>query len=93
MRDNAGLVKSRNISMKSIQIHQYGGPEVLRRVDMPVPAAGPGTLLVRVHHVGINFMDIHTRQGKYETSQTYPVRLPCTLGMEARARWRLSGQR
>jgi NADPH2:quinone reductase len=27
-------------------------------------------------------MDIHTRQGKYKTSRTYPVRLPCTLGME-----------
>jgi NADPH2:quinone reductase len=68
--------------MKTIQIHRYGGPEVLQRIDAPVPAAAPGTLLVRVHHAGINFMDIHTRQGKYEKSRTYPVRLPCTLGME-----------
>ncbi len=68
--------------MQSIQIHQYGGPEVLRRVDAPVPEAAPGTVLVRVHHAGINFMDIHTRQGKYAKSRTYPVRLPCTLGME-----------
>lgn len=68
--------------MKSIQIHQYGGPEVLQRIDAPVPVAAPGTLLVRVHHAGINFMDIHTRQGKYAKSRTYPVRLPCTLGME-----------
>ncbi|MBY0270034.1 MAG: quinone oxidoreductase [Burkholderiales bacterium] len=68
--------------MKTIQIHHYGGPEVLQRVDAPVPAPAPGTLLVRVHHAGINFMDIHTRQGKYEQSRTYPVRLPCTLGME-----------
>ncbi|MBX3650608.1 MAG: quinone oxidoreductase [Burkholderiales bacterium] len=68
--------------MKSIQIHQYGGPEVLQRIEAPVPAAAPGTVLVRVHHAGINFMDIHTRQGKYEKSRTYPVRLPCTLGME-----------
>ncbi len=68
--------------MKTIQIHQYGGPEVLQRIDAPVPVAAPGTLLVRVHHAGINFMDIHTRQGKYAKSRTYPVRLPCTLGME-----------
>jgi NADPH:quinone reductase len=27
-------------------------------------------------------MDIHTREGKYANSRTYPVRLPCTLGME-----------
>ena len=67
--------------MKSIQIHCYGGPEVLQRIEIPVPAAAPGTVLVRVHHAGINFMDIHTRQGKYAQSRTYPVRLPCTLGM------------
>jgi NADPH2:quinone reductase len=68
--------------MKSIQIRQYGGPEVLQRIDAPVPEAAPGMLLVRVHHAGINFMDIHTRQGKYAKSRTYPMRLPCTLGME-----------
>lgn len=68
--------------MKSIQIHRYGGPEVLQRVDAPVPAPLPGMVLVRVHHAGINFMDIHTRQGKYAQSRSYPVRLPCTLGME-----------
>ncbi len=68
--------------MKSIQIHRYGGPEVLQRLDVPVPVAAPGMLLVRMHHAGINFMDIHTRQGKYAKSRTYPVRLPCTLGME-----------
>lgn len=37
---------------------------------------------MRVGFAGINFMDIHTRQGKYRTSQTYPVRVPLTLGME-----------
>ena len=55
--------------MKSIQIHRYGGPEVLQRIDAPVPAAAPGMLLVRVHHAGINFMDIHTRQGKYLSTE------------------------
>jgi NADPH:quinone reductase-like Zn-dependent oxidoreductase len=69
--------------MRAITIEQYGGPEVLRkRTDMPMPVAGPGEVLVRVVCAGINFMDIHTRQGKYKVSRTYPVRLPCTLGME-----------
>jgi len=69
--------------MRAVVIEQYGGPEVLqRRDDMPRPAPGPGELLVHVACAGINFMDILTRQGKYANSRTYPVRLPCTLGME-----------
>jgi NADPH2:quinone reductase len=69
-------------SLKSIQIDSYGGPEVLIRRDVPVPAPGPGELLVQVSCAGINFMDVHTRQGKYARSRTYPVSIPCTLGME-----------
>ncbi|MFL9865799.1 quinone oxidoreductase [Paraburkholderia fungorum] len=68
--------------MRAIQIHEYGGPEVLRRVEIDVPKPSPGEVLVRVVTAGINFMDVHTRQGKYRDSRTYPVRLPCTLGME-----------
>ena len=73
--------------MKAITIEQYGGPEVLQWQDeVSVPEPGAGEILVRVACAGINFMDIHTRQGKYASSQTYPVRLPCTLGMEGAGR-------
>ena len=68
--------------MKAITISRYCGPEVLERREIEVPSPRPGEVLVKVFSAGINFMDIHTRQGKYETSKTYPVRLPCTLGME-----------
>ena len=68
--------------MRAIQIYEYGGPEVLRRVEIDVPKPAPGEVLVRVVAAGINFMDVHTRQGKYRDSRTYPVRIPCTLGME-----------
>jgi NADPH2:quinone reductase len=68
--------------MQAIRIEQYGGPEVLIRQDIEVPEPGHGEVLVKVKCAGINFMDIHTRQGKYKVSRTYPVRIPCTLGME-----------
>ena len=68
--------------MRAIRIEQYGGPEVLRRVDIDIPSPRRGEVLVRVACAGVNFMDIHTRQGKYRNSRTYPVRAPCTLGME-----------
>lgn len=68
--------------MRAIRIDQYGGLEMLRRVDIDVPTPGKDEVLVRVACAGVNFMDIHTRQGKYRNSRTYPVRAPCTLGME-----------
>jgi NADPH2:quinone reductase len=68
--------------MKAIQIDRYGGPEVIVRRDMPMRLPRDGEVLVRLAYSGINFMDIHTRQGKYVTSQTYPQTLPTTLGIE-----------
>lgn len=69
--------------MKGIMIENYGGPEVVQlRTDLPKPSATPGQVVVKVACAGINFMDVHTRQGKYAASVTYPVRAPCTLGME-----------
>ncbi|UFN49681.1 quinone oxidoreductase [Roseomonas sp. OT10] len=68
--------------MRAIQIDRYGGPEVLIRRDLPVPSPGPGEVLIRLACSGINFMDIHTRQGKYAGSRTYPQTLPTTLGIE-----------
>lgn len=68
--------------MRAIGISRYGDASVLERWDLPVPQPGPGEVLVKVHYAGVNFMDVHTRQGKYATSRTYRVRLPLTLGME-----------
>ena len=68
--------------MRSIQIDRYGGPEVIARRNIDIPAVKPGEVLIRISHAGINFMDIHTREGKYAASRTYTVTLPCTLGME-----------
>ena len=68
--------------MRTIQIDRYGGPDVIIRRELPVPAPGSGEVLVRLAYSGINFMDIHTRQGKYAGSRTYPQSLPTTLGIE-----------
>ena len=68
--------------MNVIQIDRYGGPEVLVRRELPVPAPGPDEILVRLCHSGINFMDVHTRQGKYARSRSYQVAVPTTLGIE-----------
>ncbi|MBJ3775329.1 quinone oxidoreductase family protein [Acuticoccus mangrovi] len=68
--------------MRAIHIETYGGIEVMRLRERPVPEPRPGEVLVRNAVSGVNFMDVHTRIGKYARSRTYPVRLPVTLGME-----------
>jgi NADPH:quinone reductase len=68
--------------VRAIRIEEYGSSDVLRDVDIEIPKPGPHEVQVRVRYAGVNFMDVHTRQGKYRTSTTYPVRIPVTLGME-----------
>ena len=64
--------------MKQLQIPRYGPPEVLRVVDAPDPAAGPGTVRIRVHAAGINFSDLLARQGLYPDAP----KPPCVVGYE-----------
>jgi NADPH:quinone reductase len=51
--------------VRAIQIEEFGGPEVLKVADVPVPEPGDGELLVKVDHAGINFADTHQRENSY----------------------------
>lgn len=53
----------RTRTMKAIQLHQHGGPEVLSYDEVPIPDPGPGEVLVRVHAAGINPPDWYARDG------------------------------
>ena len=61
----------------TIQIAQFGGPEAMRLVDLPVGEPGPGEIRIRHHAVGLNYIDVYQRTG------LYPNALPLSLGMEA----------
>ncbi len=63
--------------MKAIRVHEFGGPEVLRPEDLPLPEPGPGQIRLKVHASGVNFIDIYQRTGQYRGE------LPFTLGQEA----------
>ncbi len=52
-------------TMTAIEIRGKGGPEVLVPVEMPVPVAGPGQLLIKVAAAGVNRPDVLQRQGSY----------------------------
>ncbi len=50
-------------TMKAIRLHEYGGPEVLRYEEVPIPEPKSGEVLVRVHAVGVNPPDWYVREG------------------------------
>ena len=52
-------------TMTSIEITEPGGPEVLKPRQEPVPTAGAGEVLIRVHAAGVNRPDVIQRAGKY----------------------------
>lgn len=58
--------------MKAIQIHQYGGPEVLTLEEVPIKKPGPTEARVRLKMIGVNFIDIYFRKGIYREGATLP---------------------
>ena len=51
--------------MKTVEISDFGAPEVLRLAERPAPIAGMGELLIRVSASGINRPDVLQRTGNY----------------------------
>jgi NADPH2:quinone reductase len=62
---------------KAIRIHGYGGPEVLRWEDVPLPEPGPGEALVRHEAIGLNYIDVYFRIGLYKVPG-----FPAVIGQE-----------
>ncbi|MCV7435136.1 NADP-dependent oxidoreductase [Mycolicibacterium bacteremicum] len=49
--------------MKAVVVSEYGGPEVLREIDMDAPHAGRGQIRIRVHAATVNPADVLLRLG------------------------------
>src|ERR1700730_13228928 len=59
--------------MRAIQMTEFGGPEVLKLSELPVPAPGPEEVLIKVTRAGLNFADTHTRTNSYVQKATLPL--------------------
>ena len=74
--------------MKAIRIHAYGGPDVMRLEELPMPVPGPAQVLVRVHAASVNFLDIQKRRGELVGQAFYhgaggdEPEFPATLGSQ-----------
>jgi len=62
--------------MKAIQVPQPGGPDAMQLVEVPEPRPAAAEALVEIRAIGVNFIDVYLREGRY------PLKVP-TLGQEA----------
>lgn len=64
-------------TMSAVRINAFGGTEVLQLEHVPLPVAGPGEMLVRVHAAAVNPVDTQIRAGPSGFA-----RLPYTPGFD-----------
>jgi NADPH:quinone reductase-like Zn-dependent oxidoreductase len=69
-----------NVTMKAIQAHDYGAPEVLALEQAPRPEPDADEVLIRLKAAGVNPVDWKIRGGLYK--QFMPVNFPWTPGVE-----------
>jgi NADPH:quinone reductase-like Zn-dependent oxidoreductase len=66
--------------MRALRIHGYGGPEVMRLDEVPVPTPAAGQVLVRVRAAAVNPIDWKMRRGLL--ASIFPLSFPRTLGRD-----------
>ncbi|MFZ9784815.1 MAG: quinone oxidoreductase family protein, partial [Candidatus Nanopelagicaceae bacterium] len=64
--------------MKAIYITEFGGPEVMKYLDLPEPVPAGSQVLLDVTAIGINYADTHQTENSYLSTQ----KLPLIPGME-----------
>jgi len=62
--------------MKAIKFEKFGGPEVLKVVDIDLKKPQEQEVLIENKAVGLNYIDTYHRSG------LYPVELPSGIGLE-----------
>jgi NADPH:quinone reductase-like Zn-dependent oxidoreductase len=59
--------------MRAVVVTEFGGPEVLRVQEMPVPVPGDYDLLVEVYASSINPIDFKIRKGAFAKNRELPI--------------------
>ncbi len=59
--------------MKAIQITEFGGPEVMKYLDLPEPTPVGSQVVLDVTAIGLNYADTHQTENSYLSQQTLPL--------------------
>lgn len=63
--------------MRAVVMREFGGPDVLRVEELPVPEPGPGEVLLQIRACGVCFHDVVNRAGHLPRTA-----LPSVIGHE-----------
>lgn len=74
------MAESSKSAMKVVQLHKYGGPEVLKYEDAPRPQPKEGELLLRVMATAVNPVDAKIREGAFREPGAPEVPMPPAAG-------------
>ncbi len=59
--------------MKAIQVTAFGGPEVMKLVELADPVVKEGFAIIDVTAIGINYADTHQTENSYLSKQKLPL--------------------
>ena len=65
--------------MRAAFIEQTGPPEVIKVGELPRPVPGPGQVLLRVHAVALNPIDLYIRSGLVAMPLSFPYIIGCDV--------------
>ena len=75
-------------SIPAIRMRSYGGPDVMRWEELPMPMGGAGQVLIPVEAASVNLLDGQKRRGElvgqafYRRGRANRPDLPATLGSQ-----------
>ncbi|MER7369256.1 LLM class flavin-dependent oxidoreductase [Nonomuraea wenchangensis] len=71
-------------TMRAARLHSYGDPSVIRHDELPIPAPGPGEVLIKVAGTSFNPSEVGLRSGLLAAAvpEWAGLRLPYTLGWD-----------
>ncbi len=58
--------------MKAVQLQEYGGPEVLKIVEIEKPVTTGREVLIEIKAIGVNYADTARREGQYVVKTPLP---------------------